>query len=368
MRNTATKPAVIILVGAMSILVALGCQTTPEPMATAPDVVGMPAPDAEAAIAEAGLTTGQVNHDFSSEWAAGLVMSQNPAAGAELSPGAAVRMTVSQGVRQATVPDIVGMTQAQAEQAIAEAGLTTGHVDGDFSEEAPAGEVLAQNPAAGAELPEGDGVDFVVSEGLRYVTVPDVTGHSESAAESLLVEAGLAKGGLTRRASHDVSAGTVMSQEPEAGAEHPYGDAVDLVLSGGPPQATVPNIVGQREFEAEAAIQDAGLTVGTVTRDASPDVEVGRVIRQDPSAGAQQTRGSQVDFVLSEGALRVTVPDVTGLSRSAAQSALQRAGVSAGAISEVSDANTPSGHVVRQDPPGNMGVEQGTSVQLFIAR
>ena len=346
----------------------LGCQTTPEPEPSivVPDVVGLSVEAAEENIEEAALTPRRTGHDYSAEFPPGDIIEQQPAGGTEAEEGDEVHLTLSRGTAPVAAPDVIGLSQNDAESTIAEAGLTVGDVEGAYSDEAPEGEVLRQEPEAGTELSVGSAVALTVSDGRHYVTVPDVVGTAQSDAPSLLEEVGLAMGDVARRASHDTPAGTVMTQDPEAGAEHPYGEAVEVVVSAGPPQATVPDLIGQPNYQAEAAIEEAGLTVGTVTREPSGDIDIDHVLAQSPQPGAQQTVGSQVDFVVSTGALRVSVPDVRGMDQSAAVSAMRNAGLNVETVTEVSD-DAPAGEVVRHDPPGNIGVEAGTGIRLFVS-
>ena len=66
---------------------------------------------------------------------------------------------------EVSVPNCVGMTQSAAESAITSAGLTVGTVTEPYSDTVPAGQVMGQNPAAGASVAEGSLVALVVSKG-----------------------------------------------------------------------------------------------------------------------------------------------------------------------------------------------------------
>ncbi len=66
----------------------------------------------------------------------------------------------------------------------------------------------------------------------------------------------------------------------------------------------VPHIVGKTEAEARTAITSAGLIVGTVTQEFSDTVHAGKVISQNPAAGAQVDPNTTVNLVISKGAKR----------------------------------------------------------------
>ncbi|MCP4668545.1 MAG: PASTA domain-containing protein, partial [Deltaproteobacteria bacterium] len=91
-------------------------------------------------------------------------------------------------------PDVVGMSRNDAEAAILAAGLAPGVVDLQHSGAVPDGHVIAQNPPPGHMAPIASHVDIVVSLGVSYVTVPDVTGMLRPDAETAIASAGLTLG------------------------------------------------------------------------------------------------------------------------------------------------------------------------------
>jgi len=95
---------------------------------TVPNVVGMTLTGAETAITDAGLIVGIVTRMYSDAVPAGEVMNQNPPAGRQVSGGSGVALVVSQDAASQTVPDLQGMTRAEAEDAIFDAGLTVGAI------------------------------------------------------------------------------------------------------------------------------------------------------------------------------------------------------------------------------------------------
>ncbi len=201
------------------------------------------------------------------------------------------------------------------------------------------------------------------------VTVPDLAGLSQGAASAALQSAGLAVGAVTRQSSATVPAGTVIGQNPAAGASVASGSAVNLVVSSGPPTAPpviVPNVVGLSESAATAALTGAGLTLGAVTRQASATVPAGSVIGQNPAAGASVARSAPVDLVVSSGPIRV--PDVVGLSQSAATGAITGAGLTIGVVTNQNSATVPAGHISNQTPAAGTPVDVGTAVSLVLVR
>src|SRR5207248_3392200 len=94
------------------------------------------------------------------------------------------------------------------------------------------------------------------------------------------------------------------------------GSPVNLVVSSGPAQIAVPNVVGQTQAAAASAITGAGLTVGAVTMQSSSTVAAGSVISESPPAGTKVASGSPVNLVVSSGPAQVAVPNVVGQTRS----------------------------------------------------
>ena len=266
-----------------------------------PNVVSLTQAAAQAAITAAGLTNGAVTSANSATVAAGSVISESPAAGTSVAAGSSVSLVVSLGPALATVPNVVGQTQAAAQAAITAAGLTNGAGSTANSATVAAGSVISQNPAAGSNVAPGSAVSLVVSLGPALVTVPNVVGQTQAAAQAAITAAGLANGAGSTANSATVAAGSVISQNPAAGSSVAPGSAVSLVVSLGPAPAIVPNVVNSTQAAATTAITGAGLVVGAVTTANSATVAAGSVISENPAAGTAIAAGSSVALVVSLG-------------------------------------------------------------------
>lgn len=163
MRRAGRAQRVAALIGGMALLcaVAAGCARA----VPVPDVTGATLPQASKALVGAGLAVGEVAEQPSEEVATGLVISQDPAPGELLEPGATVALTVSSGPALVAVPDVVGMTPEDATTALENAGLAVeeyvadGPVDPDAGN-ADVGRVYRQTPAAGAKVQRGTTVEI----------------------------------------------------------------------------------------------------------------------------------------------------------------------------------------------------------------
>ena len=140
------------------------------------------------------------------------------------------------------VPDLVGTPEASAEATLGDAGLFVGEVGWIHDDQAPRGQIIAQDPRPGTRLAGGSTVDFVVSLGLP-VPIPDLVGRSAADAAADLVAVSLVTGVVTEVPSCGVPAGHVTSQQPPAGERAGEGAAVDLVVSAGPDAAVFTEIM-----------------------------------------------------------------------------------------------------------------------------
>ena len=210
------------------------------------------------------------------------------------------------------VPNVVGLTQANADAAIVGAGLVVGSVITTNSNTVPTGDVISQAPGAGTNVAPGSAVTIVVSLGVSVpvvpvVPVPDVAGLSQVNADAVIVGAGLVVGSVITTNSNTVPTGDVISQAPDAGANVAPGTAVTIVVSLGALVA-VSDVAGLSQANAEAAIEGAGLVVGSVITANSDTVPTGDVISQAPDAGTNVAPGTAVTIVVSLGA---SVPQLT---------------------------------------------------------
>lgn len=129
--------------------------------ATVPSVVGLPAEQAVARLEEAELEARPA--EVFSEEPEGVVVSQSPEAGEEVRRDSAVRINVSQGTGETTVPDVVGQSRDEAVAALEDAELAATVVEVPSAE--PEGTVVAQNPQGGQTVRVGSRVRVNVSTG-----------------------------------------------------------------------------------------------------------------------------------------------------------------------------------------------------------
>jgi serine/threonine-protein kinase len=226
----------------------------------------------------------------------GRVISQDPEAGERVEEGSIVTLTVSKGVEMGTVPDVVNLKEAEARQAIIDAGFEPDLLPPKFSSEVPHGRIISQSPKAGEELELGSKVSYVPSSGTQTKAVPDVVGQGVDTAQANLAEAGFLVS-VTEDYSDTVAPGVIISQNPTAGTKVEVGSTVTIVNSLGKKivEVRVPSLIGVSPETAQTFLQNSGLTWTIVYKKTN---NTGLVVAQNPAAGKTVTEGTQVTITV----------------------------------------------------------------------
>lgn len=197
-------------------------------------------------------------------------------------------------VERVQVPALVGLTEAEARLEIGRAGLDVAlPIVRETDEDAPADEVIRQNPNRDVYVEPGTDVELVVSLGKPEVQVPYVVGQPRAAARDVLRAEGF-KVAATEVES-DEPKDQVISTDPAAGQSVAEGTTVTLSVSDGP--ESVPSVIGLREAEATRTLREAGFQVEVRTDPASTEPK-GTVVDQFPREG-EADRGDTVLIVVS---------------------------------------------------------------------
>ncbi|MCU1433489.1 MAG: serine/threonine protein kinase [Pseudarthrobacter sp.] len=198
------------------------------------------------------------------------------------------------------------------------------------------------------------------------VEVPVVASLTESAALQRLWEANLRP--KAERLNHEtVPKGSAIGTDPAAGASLDPNAEVILNISEGPSALKIPeNLPGQTEAAARDILRQTGLVGAPSTTEAnSATVPRGRVITTSPSPGQMVAPGSTVEIVVSTG--KVAMPELRGRTRAEAETALQDLGLVPN-VQEVENSQVEPGRVTDQSEPGNVAVDQGTTVNVVVAK
>jgi len=216
---------------------------------TVPNLDGLTVEQAEASLSAFDLRLGAITPEVS-ERPNGTVIAQQPSAGESLEQGQAVNITISAGLEQAVVPQLVALPSIEAVRiALADAGLELGAIRERDSNQ-PAGYVLAQDPPEGTLVEIGTAIDIEVSSGLS--PVPRVVGLTEAQARSDLAQAGF-EVQVVEQQTDTASPGTVLAQSPAQGSELTRGSLVTITVATAPPAPPPPPPTPEPEptFEPE---------------------------------------------------------------------------------------------------------------------
>lgn len=242
----------------------------------------------------------------------GLVAKTNPAPGAKVPVHGTVVLYPSGGPYAVSVPNLVDLTDADARKLVTKAGLTLKVSQVIPNVNIPPQTIMDQDPSGGTQAPPGSVITVEESGGPNSVTVPNVVGGSVGDARGTLQQAGLTVGAVAQVEDATTTPGTVVSQDPQAGAQTGAGTAVELYVAVAPaapstaPSAAptpnalppIPNVVGMTLDNATAALAKAGYTVGhvTVLTGSPPNASV---VSSEPEPGATTPPGTtSVDLVL----------------------------------------------------------------------
>ena len=199
-----------------------------------------------------------------------------------------------------------------------------------------------------------------------YLMMPETTGRTLADVQADLDALGL-QTQVEEEFSDDVDAGFVTHSNPDGGSSVHKRAEVQLYVSKGVDMKTVPEVTGKSQDEAQRSLSQAGLTVGTVTDAYSEDVPQGQVISQSVAVGTSLAHDSAIDIVLSKGRQPLTVPTLSGLSASAAKSAIEDLGLVASPTEAFSD-TVAEGQVISQQTREGSTLYRGDSVAYTVSK
>jgi len=269
-----------------------------------PSVINKPVADAQAELRAAGFEP-EVQEVDNDNFPPGTVFAQDPVGGAKVERGTTVRIQVSRGNTMVRVDGVIGSHIDEAENRLLSRGFQVVRQP-DATSTRPEGEVVRQEPEAGALLAIGQTVTLYFSS-PEEKDIPDLKGQDPVTAAADLTRLGF----LVQRqdeSSDTIEEGKVTRTDPAAGSRLKVGQQITLFVSSGLPENTVPTVTGLTTDAAVKVIQEAGFVAQAQPQPASgPDV--GRVLSQNPPANTQARKGSTV--VLVYGAPQATPTTAT---------------------------------------------------------
>jgi serine/threonine-protein kinase len=283
--------ALVLLAAGLAVAFGTNAFTPSHPT---PTLANMTVAEARTTLEKVHMTLAEGTPVKSITVGSGDIVSQNPKAGVSVKEGTTVTVVVSDGPPNVTVPSLSGMTCAQASTALTAAHFKSVCAPGAYNNNVQAGVLdiwtlgSTQNPT---KAPYGATITLVPSLGHEPATVPNIpTSYSFAQAQAALQAVGLTAT-QNPQSSTTVPNGQVISTSPASGQQAPYGSAVTVNVSTGPPTTTVPDVKGDSVQQADAALQQAGLTPSGVSGNPSNNV-----IGTQPSIGSTVPTGSAVQL------------------------------------------------------------------------
>lgn len=150
----------------VTLTVSTGTEST-----KVPNVAGKTRSEADAAIVASNLSVGSHEEEYSDSVSEGKVIRTSPAAGSEVSKNSSVTVYISKGkeVKDATVPDLSGCTEAEALKKLKDAGLSGSVESYDYNDKVEKGKVISQSHNYGVRVEEGTKITFHISLGPEEV-------------------------------------------------------------------------------------------------------------------------------------------------------------------------------------------------------
>jgi serine/threonine-protein kinase len=237
-----------------------------------------------------------------------IVYQQSPEANAPTKAGDTITITYNPSKPPVAVPAIQGLTIAEATATLQQVGLLLTVVETRLDPTLGNGQIISQDPQATTSMPAGGTIKVVVSGGAGQVIIPNVSGQTSSAAQTLLQGAPY-KFVVTveTEPSPTVAKGLVTRTDPAFGMPVDSATPLKVYVSAGPQQVAVPAIEGKTQAEADAALKAVGLAadVRTATVPAG-DPNDGKVISQGTAANTMVDPGTKIVLTIGKATATTT--------------------------------------------------------------
>lgn len=221
------------LMGLCTAMILLLCATTfvltgGTRRLSVPEVVNTNLDAATARLESMGLSLEVAEKVYDDNTLPGTIVEQKPQQGTQVKNGETVSVVVCLGPESAAIPDLDGMTQEEAANALAPLGLHVGVVTHRQDSDAPRGTVIEQYPEQGEVLENGGTVDLTLSDQPLMRDVPNVLGKTLEETRQRLKEYDLQLGDVHYEYATGYDVGEVFRQSPESGTQLRQGDSVNV--------------------------------------------------------------------------------------------------------------------------------------------
>ena len=198
------------------------------------------------------------------------------------------------------------------------------------------------------------------------VQAPAFVGLSLRDAEAKAADLGLQIEVQSSENSDTMPVDFILKQDPEPQTMVRKGRVIGVVTSSGPVSLTLPNFVGGTFETAQAFITKNQLVLGDVIEKVDASA-VGTVLAQDPPVGSDVNRNAVVTLTISKGTM-VTMPDLVGLSLTAAKKNLAALGLTVSKVVVLPQTTQPAQLVLKQEPAAGDAIEKGGWIELSVSK
>ena len=271
-----------------------------------PNLIGQEKVVAERMCEKKNLELVVVGEKPSSKYKAGVVMEQTPEEGENAAKKTQIKVVLSTGPKEVSVPSVTGQDEDAAKKALTSAGIKDADIKVEYQNDSSveSGKAIGTNPSAGTKVKSGEKITLYVSQGAEQVSVPNLQGKNAAEAAGILQKAKLNDGGASgEEYSARYPQGQIISQSIPNGQRVDAGTSITYVVSLGPEpaaQVAVPSVLGYSLSDATGRLQSAGLNVGNRTYQDSSE-PYNTVIGVDPGEGTNVDEGTRVNLILSNG-------------------------------------------------------------------
>lgn len=207
------------------------------------------------------------------------------------------------------------------------------------------------------------------SDSAQKVTVENVAGMTTEEAKTALSQKGLSNVKVSEQQSDTVSAGKVISTDPEAGTEVEKDAEITLIVSSGTSTVQVPSVASMTVSKAKSTLAAEGFNAVEGSKVYSDTVKAGLVAYSNPKGGAQASKGATITLYISKGPKRTTttVPDLMGMTKAQAKEALTAKKLVLGSVSTAYSDNVSKNRVCVQSKAEGTEVKTGSTVDITLS-
>ncbi len=266
-------------------------ETASSSMAPVPAVENIPTENAEALLSLFDLNMVIKDEIYHSEIPEGFIIEQTPESGKNIPVGSDIEVTVSRGpeVTYVLVPNLIGLSQEEALQALEDYGLAQDSISGEYSNAFKENHIISQNPEFNEKIKSGEFVNLTVSRGEEIILIPNIIGQDYIYASNYLMSFGFvvksSKAPITETSSIR-EPGIIMDTIPSPGSEVQANSMVELIISTNEPLIQVPDLMRLSLEQAAGTLDSAGINYEKSYVKTDYSTQIGMILGQNPEAGS----------------------------------------------------------------------------------